>query len=74
MPSPLERLSSLVAEPADEKEFAGLKRSGLVRLKDASNAVNSLESRFDLAYNAAHSYGTGLRPPPGGLCCFRGAP
>jgi hypothetical protein len=55
MSSPLERLSSLVAEPADEKEFAGLKRSGLARLKDASNAANSLESRFDLAYNASHS-------------------
>jgi hypothetical protein len=33
----------------------GLKRSGLVRLKDAENAANSLESRFDLAYNAAHA-------------------
>ena len=55
MSSPLERLSSLVAEPADEKEFAGLKRSGLARLKDASNAANSLVSRFDLAYSAAHS-------------------
>lgn len=55
MSSPLERLSSLVAEPPDEKEFAGLKKSGLTRLKDASNAENSLESRFDLAYNAAHS-------------------
>jgi hypothetical protein len=32
-----------------------LKRSGLVRLDDAANPINSLESRFDLAYNAAHA-------------------
>jgi hypothetical protein len=57
MTSPLDRLvgSSLAAEPPDEKEFAGLKKSGLVRLNDASNAANSLEGRFDLAYNAAHA-------------------
>ncbi|MGC2461534.1 MAG: hypothetical protein WA446_11275 [Steroidobacteraceae bacterium] len=59
MASPLENLSgpgkALAAEPPDAKEFAGLKRSGLVRLKDAENATNSLESRFDLAYNAAHA-------------------
>ncbi len=59
MASPLENLSgpgkALAAEPADAKEFAGLKRSGLVRLKDAENAANSLESGFDLAYNAAHA-------------------
>lgn len=30
-------------------------RSGNARLKDASNATLALESRFDLAYNAAHS-------------------
>jgi hypothetical protein len=28
-------------------------RSGLARLKDAENEVNSLDSRFDLAYSAA---------------------
>jgi hypothetical protein len=37
----------------DAKGFAGLKQSGLRRLTDAQNAANSLESRFDLAYNAA---------------------
>ncbi len=36
-------------------EFAGLKRSGLARLSDAANTANSLEGRFDLAYNAAHA-------------------
>jgi hypothetical protein len=59
MISPLERLSgpgkSLTAEPADAKEFDGLRRSGLARLKDAENEANSLEGRFDLAYNAAHA-------------------
>jgi hypothetical protein len=51
----LVRLGSLKAEPADPVEIAGLKRSGEVRLKDAENGTLSLESRFDLAYNAAHS-------------------
>lgn len=42
-------------EPFDEKEFSGLVNSGKVRLKDASNETLSSYSRFDLAYNAAHS-------------------
>lgn len=45
----------LLQEPPDESEFMGLKRSALARLKDARNPANSLESRFDLAYNAAHA-------------------
>ena len=36
-------------------EIAGLLRSGRARLTDARNAALSLESRFDLAYNAAHA-------------------
>ena len=59
MTSPRERLAgpgnALAAEPPDGREFAGLKRSGLARLKDAGNASNSLEGRFDLVYNAAHA-------------------
>lgn len=59
MSSPLESLSgpgkSLRSELPDAQEFAGLKRSGLARLQDASNAGLSLEGRFDLAYNAAHA-------------------
>ncbi len=43
------------AEPPDAAELAGLIRSGQVRLRDAKNTKLSLESRFDLAYNAAHS-------------------
>lgn len=60
MASPLENLSgpgrSLQKEPPDAKEIAGLKRSGLARLMDAANTTLTLESRFDLAYNAAHAY------------------
>jgi hypothetical protein len=58
-PSPLERLAGpgnvLAKEAPDAKEFEGLVSSGLARLKDAENAANSLESRFDLAYGAAHA-------------------
>ena len=59
MPSPnLDRLCGagvLHAEPPAADEFAGLLRSGLARLHDASNLALALESRFDLAYNAAHA-------------------
>lgn len=59
MTSPLENLSGpgkpLAAEPPDTRELEGLKRSGLARLKDAKTKTLSLESRFDLAYNAAHA-------------------
>lgn len=59
MTSALENLAGptkpLVAEPPDEAEVRGLVRSGKARLADAGNAALSLESRFDLAYNAAHA-------------------
>lgn len=59
MPNPLENLSGpgkpLKAEAPDAQELAGLLRSGMARLKDARNLTLALESRFDLAYNAAHS-------------------
>jgi hypothetical protein len=59
MPSPnLDRLCGagvLHAEPPAAGEFAGLLRSGLARLHDAGNLALALESRFDLAYNAAHA-------------------
>lgn len=45
----------LQAEATDAQEFAGLVRSGMARLNDARNTYLALESRFDLAYNAAHS-------------------
>ncbi len=59
MTSPLENLAlqtqHLRVEPWDEQEFNGLIKSGETRLRDAHNAMLSLESRFDLGYNAAHA-------------------
>lgn len=59
MSTPLENLSGpgkpLRAEAPDLAETEGLIRSGKARLKDACNPQLSLESRFDLAYNAAHA-------------------
>ena len=43
-------------EPPDTREYAGLLNSGKARLGDATNSGLSLESRFDLAYNAAHAF------------------
>ncbi|GAB4115653.1 MAG: hypothetical protein Tsb0027_06150 [Wenzhouxiangellaceae bacterium] len=45
----------LAAEPPDQREFEGLKRSGLARLNDVDIEGLSLEGRFDLAYNASHA-------------------
>ena len=45
----------LKKEPPDTQEYQGLRRAGLARLADAANTANSLEGRFDLGYNAAHS-------------------
>lgn len=58
MPSPLDNLvtgGSLHRERTDVAEYDGLVRSGRIRLNDAESASNALESRFDLAYNAAHA-------------------
>lgn len=51
----LVRIGKLKAEPPDTRERAGLLRSAIVRLRDARQPMLSLESRFDLAYNAAHA-------------------
>lgn len=51
----LVRSGQLKAELAAQSEIDGLRRSGQIRLKDAGNTTNSLEGRFDLAYNAAHA-------------------
>ena len=51
----LVRVGRLKAEPAAESELQGLIRSGNRRLDDAAREDLSLESRFDLAYNAAHA-------------------
>lgn len=46
----------LAKEAPDAREFQGLVESGLARLKDAEREANSLDSRFDLAYSAAHAF------------------
>ena len=51
----LARIGKLKAEPPDARERAGLLRSATVSLADARQSILSLESRFDLAYNAAHA-------------------
>jgi hypothetical protein len=45
----------LKTEAPDANEIAGLLRTGIARLQDARNTTLALESRFDLAYNAAHA-------------------
>jgi hypothetical protein len=46
---------ALKAEAPSTTEIDGLIRSGEARLNDAANGSLSIESRFDLAYNAAHA-------------------
>ena len=59
MSQPLDNLigtgKPLKAEAPDAAELAALLRTGLARLADARNTSLALESRFDLAYNAAHA-------------------
>jgi len=45
----------LRVESFDAKEYDGLVHSGGVRLTDAQRPELALESRFDLAYSAAHA-------------------
>ncbi|MDY6840044.1 MAG: hypothetical protein SV429_00810 [Pseudomonadota bacterium] len=49
------RIHKLHHEPADASEVQGLIQSGSVRLKDAGMEALSLESCFDLSYNAVHA-------------------
>jgi len=51
----LAKIGSLKREAPAQAEIDNLVGSGRKRLKDAKNAANALESRFDLAYNAAHA-------------------
>ena len=51
----LVRIGQLKREPSTRAEIDGLIRSGVARLSDAANPSLSPESRFDLAYNAAHA-------------------
>jgi hypothetical protein len=51
----LVKIGKLKKEVVSQTEFDGLVKSGRARLSDAQTAKLSLESRFDLAYNASHS-------------------
>ena len=51
----LVKTGGLKEEPPAAAEITGLITSGLARLEDSKNATLSIESRFDLAYNAAHA-------------------
>ncbi len=58
----LAKLGQLQREDPTQQEIDGLLTSGVRRLLDAENTSLSLESRFDLAYNAAHALAlAGLR-------------
>lgn len=60
MTSPLEKLAGptgpLVAEPPDAAEFTNLCARAATCLADAKRKDMAMESRFLLAYNAAHAY------------------
>ncbi len=49
-------IGRLKKEPGTREEFDGLVGSARKRLHDARNDSLSPESRFDLAYNAAHAF------------------
>lgn len=51
----LVKTGTLKKEARCKNEISGLYNSGIARFKDAKNKALSVESRFDLAYNAAHS-------------------
>ncbi|OGV35185.1 MAG: hypothetical protein A3E88_06460 [Legionellales bacterium RIFCSPHIGHO2_12_FULL_35_11] len=51
----LVKTGQLKIESMNQLEVTGLLNSGKARLHDAANETLNIESRFDLAYNAAHS-------------------
>ncbi|SDX00356.1 hypothetical protein [Marinobacter mobilis] len=51
----LVKIRKLKPEPADTSEFAGMLRAARTKLKDAGIEGLSEESRFSLAYGAAHA-------------------
>jgi hypothetical protein len=56
----LVRTDQLRAEPGAQAEFDGLVRAGRTGLADARSKALAAQSRFTLAYNAAHALGTPL--------------
>ncbi len=51
----LVKIRQLKAGPSTDAEIKGLIRRGLVKIADYKRADLSVDSRFDLAYNAAHA-------------------
>ena len=51
----LAKTGKLRAESGDRQELDGLLKSARARLSDARVEALSIESRFDLAYNASHA-------------------
>ena len=51
----LAKIGKLKKERVSQAEFDGLVKSGRARLVDARIPSLSMESRFDLAYNASHA-------------------
>jgi hypothetical protein len=51
----LAKIGKLKREPPSARELAGLLKSAQARMADADRAELSFDSRFDLAYNAAHA-------------------
>src|SRR4030067_3399416 len=51
----LAKIGKLKKERVSQTEFDGLVKSGRARLADAHTSSLSIESRFDLAYNASHA-------------------
>jgi hypothetical protein len=51
----LVRIGKLKTEPPSARELHGMFASAVARLKDAGNPALSFDSRFDLAYSAAHA-------------------
>jgi hypothetical protein len=52
----LVRIGQLKAQPATRAEFDGMVNGAKKRLADAQNEYLAAESRFDLAYGAAHGF------------------
>ena len=51
----LQKIGQLKAEPSAASEISGLIRAAENRLRDALNKSNTVDSRFSLADDAAHS-------------------
>lgn len=52
----LVRVGQIKSEPCAQTEFDGLLRAGSTAMADAGNETLAPQSRFALAYNAAHAF------------------